>query len=122
MTKSQMLNHLLYIQSIVSTLQVGKSIPCGDDTLTPDMGICLLIHMLTCWDMYEDIIYPLYQSWSKSNGRGCYPVPAPDGSHPVVYFNNCENKWVGEYGALRIELLEHCIKELSDETANIGEA
>lgn len=60
MTKSQMLNHLLYIQSIVSTLQAGESIVSGSDTLTPDMGICLLMNMLTCWDMYEDIIYPLY--------------------------------------------------------------
>ena len=67
----------------------------------------------------------LFPRWPLSVGT-VYPVPAPSGEYDFVMsesmrayykFNYCETGadfWTGEYGALRRQLLDFCIKELSN--------
>lgn len=52
------------------------------------------------------------QNWPKYSGHYTMPVPLPCPEKPTP-----TNKWEGEYGALRLELLDFLIREL--ESASI---
>ena len=61
----------------------------------------------TCEDAFE--------SWDKFSGDRLYPVPSPDGSiTPKDCYRYTSNRWVGDYGKLRMELLNHLIEWYSD--------
>ena len=57
----------------------------------------------------------LFKSWPKFSGDSAFPVPGVDGMTPLCAFAYIPNCWEGEYGALRRELLDHCINELAKE-------
>lgn len=81
-------------------------------------------------------MYNAYRAWPKFSGSVAYPVPAPEGGEEVkdyatsrgwpeptskhdlaaaaycMYDQLPEGLWVGEYGALRRELLEFSIEYL----------
>lgn len=50
------------------------------------------------------------QQWPKHSGVWSYPVPSPSGSPQAGYREL--PKWDGEYGALRMELVNWCIEQL----------
>lgn len=59
----------------------------------------------------EDLLEISIEKWSKFSGNRVFPVPSPpryELDEADAYFA-AENMWEGEYGALRIELLDHCI-------------
>ena len=58
-------------------------------------------------------LHALFETWHKYSGDSDYPVPSlcKDWSAEVQYYR-AEDMWAGEYGELRIELLNHCISEL----------
>lgn len=59
----------------------------------------------------------LAANWPKYSGSITYPVPCP-GFEPSAYASGPRHaymglpKWEGEYGALRMELLNWCIEQL----------
>jgi hypothetical protein len=60
----------------------------------------------------------LFKTWDRFSGNIQYPVPhpghlkdPPEDVHELAYFHY-DNKWVGAYGLLRFELIDHLIKEL----------
>ena len=62
------------------------------------------------------------QKWPKFTGNGAYPVPVPDWDYVEEDFADARrayasepNKWVGQYGKLRRELLDFVIGELVKE-------
>ena len=66
----------------------------------------------------EQSVYPLYAlfqlesglayaKWPKFTGRNCYPVPHKEDDPHLAY--EWRQKYVGQYGADRVELLEHMI-------------
>jgi hypothetical protein len=57
----------------------------------------------------------LFRSWPKFSGSLTYPVPGVGDMSPHEAFVRIPNVWNGEYGALRRELLDHCINELAKE-------
>ena len=69
------------------------------------VGICM---NLVPYPDLEDLV----KSWPKFSGETVFPVSHPSGTNSTGYFNT-PNKWVGEYGAARYELLDHLIQELS---------
>ena len=89
-------------------------------------GICFLLKKeISDLDdgIYNDIIdefYNLVQKWPKYSGCIDYPVPSPycddDRSPEDIYWSNsyAETLWSGDYGNLRIELLDFMIDYLKN--------
>lgn len=73
-------------------------------------GICGNLGRLDERD--EEQLDVLFQSWPKFSGSVAYPVPGVDRMTPLEAFVYIRAVWVGEYGDLRRELLDHCIAEL----------
>lgn len=85
----------------------------------------------TCVDNYcldngeptYTVITELSKKWPKFSGIPSHPVPVPDsllnnyrksGIPSVEIYDTVLNKWVGEYGELRRELLDFLIEELEN--------
>lgn len=96
-------------------------------------GICdAVIHAVRSGRVSEvarlvaEEIKPLSEKWSKFSGCPAYPIPDPyctddDGTYEareIFYAASDEEKmWDAntEYGKLRLELLDFCIKQLEQE-------
>ena len=61
-------------------------------------------------DASRDLEY-LCRKWPKATNFEEYPVPCPGYTNPAEGYHATEDKWVGEYGLLRIELLDWLIQE-----------
>ena len=63
------------------------------------------------WQILKQAFY----TWPKFSGDADYPINDPHGIETPynVYAQN--HKWIGEYGALRFELLDHVIDFLESE-------
>ena len=53
----------------------------------------------------------LCRKWPKATSLEGYPVPCPGYINPAEGYYATEDLWVGEYGALRMELLDWLIQE-----------
>lgn len=62
-----------------------------------------------------DQLKPLFKRWPKYSGFEIYPVPSPDSARTsfemFYYAQDKDALWEGEYGALRMELLDFLIQE-----------
>lgn len=65
-----------------------------------------------------NILYRLFTAWPKSTGDTAFPVPSPDPERNrltmYTYASAQGTIWTGEYGALRMELLEWMIAQLEN--------
>ena len=81
-----------------------------------DYGICTNLEEITHLDV-EDFLHPCFRTWEHFSGIHDYPVPNPysDGaSASDVYITTYrDDMWNPEhpYGSLRLDLLEHLIRE-----------
>ena len=89
-----------------------------------DRGICGLLECELdpeldnnkIWQTVHATLVPYFISWPQYSGHKCYPVPSAS-----IYMNNeeafylTENLWEGEYGALRLDLLNHIIEQVRKE-------
>lgn len=83
-----------------------------------EIGICN--NVMYQFDDYEKSIYQwlkdTYVGWSKYSGDIDYPVPSTISNlDPAQMYSEFDNIWVGEYGALRYELLDFLIAALVEE-------
>lgn len=74
-------------------------------------GICRNLELVG----YEDdgsLLKKVFSKWPKFSGNNVYPVPVDDvyGNEYNAYIHHCP-KWKGNYGKLRIELLDFMIAE-----------
>ena len=53
----------------------------------------------------------LCRKWPKAANFDGYPVPCPGYTNSAAGYHATEDKWAGEYGALRMELLDWLIQE-----------
>lgn len=62
------------------------------------------------------LLQSLFKSWPKSTQLAAYPVPDPRGISAQLAYKEGRYRgmWVGEYGALRMELLEWMINVLEE--------
>ena len=58
------------------------------------------------WDLRD-----LCRKWPKAVNFDRYPVPCPGYTNPAEGYHATEDKWAGEYGLLRMELLDWLIQE-----------
>lgn len=64
-------------------------------------------------DDFYPTIDPIFEEWSSYSGDIEYPVPSPTPLRtPRKAFQLADDCWAGEYGYLRMNLLNHCIKVL----------
>lgn len=97
-----------------------------------DYGIC--VNLEEGWQLeeggYLDVDYflqPCFKTWRHFSGDYAYPVPSPYASDKyaasyVYYTTHKEDMWNPEhpYGSLRLDLLEHLIRECEDAIDNGG--
>lgn len=83
---------------------------------TPSVGIC---YNLFYDSLGNPVRFPdgtsrhladLCEKWPKYSGARAYPVPGLANPSPFGEYAGHTNKWVGEYGALRMELLDYLIE------------
>lgn len=108
---SSLLAALLHVKSNVPALQAGTTKYGGTYH-----GICFQLstaalpkdlHRVVNQETFGEIA----KLWPKYSGDSDYPVPNPNGDfHPLVIYTITKNCWIGEYGALRVELLDWCIE------------
>ena len=53
----------------------------------------------------------LCRKWPKAVNTDGFPVPCPGYTNAAAGYYATEDKWAGEYGALRMELLDWLIQE-----------
>ena len=53
----------------------------------------------------------LCRKWPKAKNCDRYPVPCPGYTNSAEGYHATEDKWAGEYGLLRMELLDWLIQE-----------
>ena len=53
----------------------------------------------------------LCRKWPKATNFEEYPVPCPGYTNPAEGYHATKDKWAGEYGLLRMELLDWLIQE-----------
>lgn len=93
----------------------------GYDKEAPSTGICdHLIGELYQKGLLDDdgvdreIVYimlaPAFKSWPKFSGDIHYPVPATVETNAHNQYHLTHNLWIGEYGDLRRELLDHLVE------------
>lgn len=58
----------------------------------------------------------LAANWPKYSGSNTFPVPCPGYDSGTAYVEL--TKWEGEYGALRMELVNWCIGQLESRNEN----
>ena len=98
--------------------QVKRYISCSS-------GICHSLYAIILYmskneingvQVYPNNMYELFNSWEKFSGNIFYPVPSPDNTlnEEDIYIKT-KNVWFGEYGQLRIELLDFMIETLQSE-------
>ena len=90
-----------------------------------ESGICVNLDAITDLDVGY-FLQPCFRTWEQFSGNPAYPVPDPDSdkdSASLVYLTTHEgDMWNPEhpYGSLRLDLLEHLIRECKDAIDNGG--
>lgn len=97
-------------------IELLKALIKTKDSPRPTYGICGNVskNIQTHWIGYGDYLTSLFMSWPKFSGVSSYPVPHPDCESDCAC-SATPMLWEGEYGALRMELLDFCITELEDQ-------
>ena len=67
------------------------------------------------YDSGQILIDAAFCTWPKFSGDANFPINDPYNRDPAYRAYGCLPKWIGEYGALRFELLDHVIDCLKRE-------
>lgn len=109
-----------------------KRIQCGLSALKAgnipfrESGICTNLDVIANLDV-DDFLQPCFATWKHFSGSYIYPVPSPYASGKyaasgVYNITQEDDMWNPEhpYGSLRLDLLEHLIRECEDAIDNGG--
>lgn len=81
-------------------------------------GICDYVEsesVLITDEYVEAKLRDLFRSWPHYSGSIVFPIPGGGDAYEEAYHNGKSWDRDTEYGALRWNLLEHCIKELRND-------
>ena len=91
-----------------------------------EYGICTNLEEVASLDV-ADFLQPCFRTWEQFSGDYAFPIPSPysRGVYAASYVYNitrADDKWNPEhpYGSLRLDLLEHLIRECKDAIDNGG--
>ena len=108
-----------------------KRIQCGlyalkaGDIPLRESGICANLEEGVNLDV-DYFLHPCFRTWEQFSGNNAYPVPDPESDEysaaEVYYTTHEDDMWNPEhpYGSLRLDLLEHLIRECKDAIDNGG--
>lgn len=88
----------------------------GGEIALLEYGICFNVKELLIKEgyySYGGVLSDLYRRWVKFSGDISYPVPDPRGGDARYAYKFTASLWEGEQGALRYELLDFLIDELT---------
>lgn len=114
-----------YYKSQLKSIQRGLYALKAGDIPIRDYGICANLDEKTYVNI-DDFLRPCFETWKHFSGSHAYPVPDPySDDHPAetVYSTTQEDDmWNPEhpYGSLRLDLLEHLIRECEEAIDNGG--
>lgn len=80
-------------------------------------GLCKELVRADDFDHY--IVFSIFEIWEHFSGNRWYPVPNPeypaDSARAAIIFELLDRGegFLGEYGALRLDLARHLLRELS---------
>lgn len=110
------MNHTTLLHAFIAvhadaTLHRESNQPSG--RFYADQGICNNVSEYMPPYVDSSVFKSLFVSWQHFSGSWLYPVPStvPTLTHGGMY-HYTDDVWVGEYGNLRMDLLNHCIKTL----------
>lgn len=109
--------HLLrqYNSGDITPVQLAKlELVLGKDWRT--IGVCSLAALWCPGMQYR--IDTLFKGWQHYSGDAAYPVLHPFYPDPMLAWQHCKDKWSGEYGAKRLELLDYVLQAASLACAN----
>ena len=114
-----------YTKYQLKSIQRGLyALKAGDIPLR-DYGICNNLYEKTYVNI-SDFLQPCFETWKHFSGNYSYPVPDPDSdkysASEVFNTTHEDDMWNPEhpYGSLRLDLLEHLIRECKDAIDNGG--
>ena len=90
-----------------------------------ESGICANLAEGANLDV-DSFLQPCFRTWEQFSGNNAYPVPDPDSdkysASEVFSTTHEDDMWNPEhpYGSLRLDLLEHLIRECKDAIDNGG--
>ena len=109
-------------KEIVDLLVELKEGDLGELCKRKNVSISSAMHCKASYDafmLWYNTSDDVYDNWDKFSGDYMYPVPSPDENMtPEEYYYYTPNKWGGEYGKLRMDLLDRMIEwysRLADE-------
>ena len=114
-----------YCKSQLKSIQRGLYALKAGNIPFRDYGICANLEGGANIDI-DYFLLPCFRTWEQFSGDYAYPIPDPDSdkySASEVYNTTHEDDmWNPEhpYGSLRLDLLEHLIRECEDAIDNGG--
>ena len=114
-----------YRKSQLKSIQRGLYALKAGDIPFRGHGICASLSEKTYVNI-DDFLHHCFATWKHFSGNYSYPVPSPysdESSASDVYETTHEyDMWNPEhpYGSLRLDLLEHLIRECKDAIDNGG--
>ena len=114
----------IYSKSELKRIQRGLYALKDGNIPLREHGICVNLSKKT-YVSVEDFLHPCFATWKHFSGNYSYPVPSPySDKHSAsdVYETTRGDMWNPEhpYGSLRLDLLEHLIRECKDAIDNGG--
>ena len=112
-----------YTKDQLKSIQRGLYALKAGDIPFRDYGICANLEERANIGV-DNFMSPCFRTWKHFSGNYSYPVPSPySGEHSAPYVYNttlADDMWNPEhpYGSLRIDLLEHLIRECEDAIDN----
>jgi hypothetical protein len=112
---------MTYNEYLQLMLDAALDIKAGN--FDEDVGICSNLsdkvnsQIEESEERYEShqILEQAFCTWPKFSGDANFPINDPYNRDPAYRAYNYLPKWIGEYGALRFELLDHIIDCLKRE-------
>jgi len=102
-----------YDHAILEALDgIRASVRSGN---VPNHGICYMLASIPLPGRVVTVrTRAAYGTWAPYTGNPTFPVPAVREPDECREFLNTIDRWGGEYGALRISLLDHLIQHFED--------
>ena len=114
-----------YTKDQLKRIQRGLyALKAGDIPLR-ECGICANLDEKIYVNV-DDFLQPCFVTWKHFSGNYSYPVPSPysdeNSASDVYETTHMDDMWNPEhpYGSLRLDLLEHLIRECKDAIDNGG--
>lgn len=110
LSSKQLLKVLKKVRAAATSHREGRAEPHWFDC---EVGICINAETCVHDRLDLDALKPTFVSWRYYSGDLMYPVPSPQaGMCPSREYRHTDDVWVDDYGDLRMDLLNHCIKTL----------